>query len=69
MPREVVTQVLPQLVKLLTAKSFVVHTYAAQAIERVFMIKTPPPNGGALPQVRKHLYITCIGNPGPTCGP
>uniref|UniRef100_A0A7S2WRA8 Importin N-terminal domain-containing protein n=1 Tax=Mucochytrium quahogii TaxID=96639 RepID=A0A7S2WRA8_9STRA len=44
MPREVVIKVLPSLAALLRAKSFIVHTYAAQAIERVFMIKTPPPN-------------------------
>jgi len=39
MPRDMVIKILPSLVNLLKARSFVVHTYAAQCIERLFMIK------------------------------
>jgi len=39
LPREMIVTTLPRLVELLKARSFVVHTYAAQAIERIFMVK------------------------------
>mmetsp|Transcript_6873 Transcript_6873/g.12139 ORF Transcript_6873/g.12139 Transcript_6873/m.12139 type:complete len:959 (+) Transcript_6873:172-3048(+) len=39
MPRDVVLQMLPHLARLLQAKSFVVHSYAASCIERIFMIR------------------------------
>ncbi|KFM61402.1 Exportin-2, partial [Stegodyphus mimosarum] len=40
LPREVVLNTLPNIINLLNAKSCVVHTYAAHAIERVFLMKS-----------------------------
>ncbi|XP_076462956.1 exportin-2-like [Babylonia areolata] len=39
-PREVLVASLPHLMRYLTADSFVVHTYAAHTIERIFMVRT-----------------------------
>nr|XP_042908071.1 exportin-2 [Parasteatoda tepidariorum] len=44
LPKEVVLSTLPNIVNLLNAKSTVVHTYSAHAIERVFTMKA---DGGA----------------------
>ncbi|KDR18464.1 exportin-2 [Zootermopsis nevadensis] len=41
LPREVVVGSIPQLVRHLTAYSQVVHTYAACAIEKILVMKTP----------------------------
>ncbi|XP_064605063.1 exportin-2-like [Liolophura sinensis] len=45
LPKEVICHSVPHLVRILRAKSPVVHTYAAHTIERIFTIKTP--QGGA----------------------
>lgn len=44
LPREMVVGSLPQIVKHLTAVSHVVHTYAACAIEKILVMKTPDGN-------------------------
>mmetsp|Transcript_22762 Transcript_22762/g.44700 ORF Transcript_22762/g.44700 Transcript_22762/m.44700 type:complete len:978 (-) Transcript_22762:250-3183(-) len=54
MPRDMVLQVLPCLTNLLKASSFVVHTYAAQALDRIFMIRDPQPG----PNGRKRFVYT-----------
>lgn len=40
LPREVLVSSLPHLMRYLTAESFVVHTYAAHCIERLFMVRS-----------------------------
>jgi len=71
MPREVVVQALPHLARRLQAPSFVVHTYAASCIERIFMIKEPVPEGspyGTRPTLRygtaelNPILGACLGN-------
>ncbi|GBG29239.1 Exportin-2 [Hondaea fermentalgiana] len=59
MPKEMVVQILPQLVALLKASSFVVHTYAAQAIDRIFMIREQPQAGATTtPSSRRKFVYT-----------
>lgn len=43
MPKATIVNVLPSVVNLLKAKSFVVHTYAATAIDRIFVIRDEVP--------------------------
>ncbi len=44
--KELLVAVVPLLVNLLTAQSYVVHSYAASGLEKLFMVKAP--NGGSL---------------------
>ncbi len=44
--KEILVAVVPLLIKMLTASSAVVHSYAASALEKIFMIKSP--TGGSL---------------------
>lgn len=44
LPKEVIVAVLPQLVRHLAAESSVTHTYAACAIEKILVMKTPDRN-------------------------
>ena len=39
LPREALVASLPNLMRYLTADSYVVHTYAAHTIERLFMVR------------------------------
>eukprot|EP00118_Oscarella_pearsei_P025556 m.308373 g.308373 ORF g.308373 m.308373 type:complete len:973 (+) comp43881_c0_seq1:68-2986(+) len=46
LPRECLLSALPNLINLLVAKSVVIHSYAANCLERLFILKTP---GGGQP--------------------
>ncbi|KAK7100974.1 hypothetical protein V1264_023831 [Littorina saxatilis] len=61
LPREALVSSLPHLMRYLTADSYVVHTYAAHSIERLFMVRTANVAAFAMEDVKPYA-ADLLGN-------